>query len=87
MDADEFLHVEGRSIATLPGAQRRGVRRSRIEMAMASNTPDGHLRALYEAMHLVDDVMLMRLEAVGARLDLALNFETPVRRGFGVRRD
>jgi len=55
----------------------------RIEEAMASDDPDGRLRALYDALHVMDDAALMRLEAVGARLELALDFDAPVRAVFG----
>ncbi len=59
----------------------------RIEAAMASDDPDGHLRALYDAMHVMDDAALTRLEKAGARLELDLDFEAPVRRIFGAGRD
>lgn len=55
----------------------------RIEAAMGSEAPEAGLRALYDAMHKMDDAALERLDAVGARLELDLDLEAPRRAIFG----
>ncbi|MDX2482317.1 MAG: glycosyltransferase family 2 protein [Pseudodonghicola sp.] len=54
----------------------------RIEAAMASDAPEVPLRALYDAMHKLDEAALARLGEVGARLELALDLDAPRRALF-----
>ncbi|MGD9863024.1 MAG: glycosyltransferase family 2 protein [Pseudodonghicola sp.] len=55
----------------------------RIAAALASAAPEAQLRALYDAMHKMDDAALERLGAEGARLQLALDLDAPRRQMFG----
>ncbi len=55
----------------------------RIEAALAGEAPEARLRALYDAMHVLDDAALARLQAEGARLELALDLDAPAREIFG----
>ncbi|WP_280960244.1 glycosyltransferase family 2 protein [Antarcticimicrobium sediminis] len=54
----------------------------RIEAAMSSGAPEAPLRALYDAMHKLDEAALARLDEVGARLELALDLDAPRRALF-----
>jgi len=54
----------------------------RIAAIMAGPDADARLRELYDAMHKLDDAALARLEAEGARLELALDLDAPARALF-----
>ena len=59
----------------------------RIDAALESAAPEAELRALYDSMHMMDEDALDRLDAVGARLELALDLDAPRRRIFGAAGD
>jgi len=59
----------------------------RIDAALTSGDADARLHALYDAMHRMDDAALARLEAEGARLQLALDLDAPRRRMFPAEGD
>ncbi|MDK3018652.1 glycosyltransferase family 2 protein [Pseudodonghicola flavimaris] len=55
----------------------------RIAAARAEPDAEARLQALHDAMHKMDDAALARLEAEGARLELALDLDAPARGMFG----
>lgn len=55
----------------------------RIAEAMQSDDPEARLRAFHSGMHLMDEAMLTRLEAEGARLQMDFDADARVRDIFG----